>query len=271
MHLLWLRVAAIFYCAACATTLPAVLYRRPRLQRIALPATLSGFFFHFVAIVEMLSAARHWMPVGMHEVESVLSILIVAAYLLVVFTYRATGFGIFAMPLALLLLITPAVGPDHATFNSPMIRSGWLFIHVGALLAAYVALIFSLLSSLFYLVQEQRLKSKSGPAFLAWLPSLAVMDSISNRSLTIGFHCMTLGLLAGSFIAQQSVGAAYFLDPKVLLSFGMWVLYVFMLFMRHNVGLRGRRAVYVSSFAFVVVVSVWIANLFSSVHRFPGP
>jgi ABC-type uncharacterized transport system permease subunit len=271
MHLLWLRVAAIFYCAACATTLPAVLYRRPRLQRVALPATLGGFFFHFVALVEMLVAARHWMPVGMHEVESVLSALIVAAYLMVVFAYRATGFGIFALPLALLLLITPAVGPDHATFQSPVIRSGWLFLHIGALLAAYAALIFSLLSSLLYLIQERRLKSRSGPGFLSWLPPLAVMDSIANTSLVVGFHCMTLGLLAGSLIAQESVGISYFHDPKVMLSFAMWGLYLLMLFLRRSVGLRGRRAVWVSSFAFLVVLFVWAANLLSSVHRFPGP
>jgi ABC-type uncharacterized transport system permease subunit len=271
MYLLWLRVAAIFYCLGCITTLPAVLYSRQRLQRIAIPVTLGGFFFHFVAIVEMLAGARHLVPVGMHEVEATLSLLIVTAYLLVLYAYRATAFGIFALPLGLLLLITPAVGADHTTFVSPMIRSGWLFVHIGALMAAYAALIFSLVSSLLYLMQEQRLKSKNGAGFLAWLPPLAVMDRISQSSLTIGFHCMTLGLLAGSLIAQESVGATYFLDPKVLLSFGMWALYIVMLLLRRSVGLRGRRAVWVSSFAFLVVISVWAANLFSSVHRFPGP
>ena len=271
MYLLWLRVAAIFYCVACVTALPGVLYSRPRLQRVALPATLGGFFFHFVAIVEMLTGARHLVPVGMHEVEAALSLLIITAYLLVLYVYRATAFGIFALPLSLLLLITPAFGPDRVNFTSPVIRSGWLFVHVGALMAAYAALIFSLVSSLLYLMQEQRLKSKDGAGFLAWLPPLAVMDRISQSSLTIGFHCMTLGLLAGSLIAQESVGAKYFLDPKVLLSFGMWGLYILMLLMRRSVGLRGRKAVYVSSFAFLVVISVWVANLFSSVHRFPGP
>ncbi len=271
MYLLWLRVAVVFYCAGCVTTLAAVLYDRKRLQRLAVPATLGGFFFHFVAMVEMLVGARHLVPVGMHEVEAVLSLLIVSAYLMVLFAYRTTAFGIFALPLALLLLITPATGHDHATFHSPMIRSGWLFVHVGALLAAYVALIFSLLSSLLYLMQEQRLKNKNGAGFLAWLPPLAVMDRVAYSSLMIGFPCMTLGLLAGSLIAQESVGPAYFLDPKVLLSFAMWVLYILMLLLRRSVGLRGRKAVYVSSFAFLVVISVWAANLFSSVHRFPGP
>ena len=271
MYLLWLRVAAIFYCIGCVTALPGVLYSRERLQRIALPATLGGFFFHFVAIVEMLTGARHLLPVGMHEVEATLSLLIIIAYLLVLYAYRATAFGIFALPLAVLLLITPAFGPQRVAFVSPVIRSGWLFIHIGALMAAYAALIFSLVSSLLYFMQERRLKSKDGAGFLAWLPPLAVMDRISQSSLTVGFHCMTLGLLAGSLIAQESVGARYFLDPKVLLSFGMWGLYILMLLMRRSVGLRGRKAVYVSSFAFLVVISVWGREPFQLRAQVPRP
>jgi len=56
-----------------------------------------------------------------------------------------------------------------------------------------------------------------------------------------------------------------------MLSFAMWALYVAMLMLRRSVGIRGRRAVYVSGLAFIVVISVWAANLLSSVHRFPGP
>jgi ABC-type transport system involved in cytochrome c biogenesis permease subunit len=150
-------------------------------------------------------------------------------------------------------------------------RSGWLVVHIGALLAAYTALLFSLIASVLYLVQEQRLKRKQGIGFLAWLPPLETMDRIAYQSLLIGFPCMTIGLLAGSLIAQQSVGAAYFLDPKVLLSFGMWGLYVVMLLVRRSTGLRGRRAIYLSTAVFLVVLSVWAANTLSSVHRFPAP
>jgi ABC-type uncharacterized transport system permease subunit len=64
------------------------------------------------------------------------------------------------------------------------------------------------------------------------------------------------------------MGAAYFLDPKVVLSFVMWVLYLVILFVRRSTGLRGKRAVYLSSAVFLVMLCVWAANLFSSVHRF---
>src|SRR6202044_3884491 len=173
--------------------------------------------------------------------------------------------------LSLLLVVWPAMGPDHLPFHSPQVRGGWLGLHIVALLAAYAALIFSLIANLLYLVQERRLKNKSKVDFLSWLPPLETMERIASGALLIGFPFMTLGLLAGSLIAQESVGPVYFKDPKVLLSFAMWALYLVMLFVRRQVGLRGRRAVYLSSLVFLVVISVWAANQLSSVHRFTAP
>jgi len=58
----------------------------------------------------------------------------------------------------------PALGLDRYTFPSEGVRISWLLAHISALLAAYVALGFSLLASVLYLVQERRLKSKHKPA-----------------------------------------------------------------------------------------------------------
>jgi len=44
-----------------------------------------------------------------------------------------------------------------------------------------------------------------------------------------------------------------------------------MIFIRQHSGLRGRRAVYLSSFVFLVVLAVWSANALSAVHRFRAP
>jgi hypothetical protein len=51
----------------------------------------------------------------------------------------------------------------------------------------------------------------------------------------------------------------------------MWLAYVGMIYIRRHSGLRGRRAVYLSSFVFLVVLAVWAANQFSAVHRFTTP
>lgn len=271
MFLLWLRVAAVLYGVASVAALPAVLYERSRWLRLCLPAAVLGFLLHAVSVVEMLTAAHRIMPAGLHELQSLLGLLIVAAFLLIWFRFRTISFGLFALPLAFLLVILPAIGPDRYTFPSPVVRSGWIFFHVSMLLAAYAALIFSLLAGVLYFLQERRLKSYRHGSFFGWLPPLDTMEKIGYQSLVAGFCCMSAGLLAGSLIAQESVGPAYFLDPKVLLSFGMWLLFVALLFVRRNRGLRGRRAIYVSGFVFLVMLSVWAANQVSSVHRFTTP
>jgi ABC-type uncharacterized transport system permease subunit len=271
MFILWLRVAAVCYGVATVCALPAVLNSRPKWTRVFLMASTGGFVFHFVSIAEMLGEAHRWMPVGTREMQSLLGLLIVGAFLLVWLRYRAVSFGLFALPLTFLLVIFPAVGLEKYNFASPIVRNGWIIVHVCALLAAYAALIFSLLASSLYLIQEKRLKDRRNPSFLAWLPPLETMNQIGNRALVIGFHCMTIGLIIGSLIAQSSFGAGYFRDPKVLLSFAMWLLYVAILLLRHSTGLRGRRAVYLSSLVFLVMLSVWAANVFSSVHRFSVP
>jgi ABC-type uncharacterized transport system permease subunit len=269
MSLLWLRVAVLLYGIASLAVLPAALYDRPRWRHIAIPATTAAILFHFVSLIEMLYAAHHSLPVDTHEAQSFLSLLLAVAFLFIYGRYRAISLGIFLLPLCFLLGLLPAFRPGEEMAAFPHFHTGWIFLHVALLLAAYAALFLYILASILYLVQERRLKRKS-PA-ISWLPSLGTTDQIALKTLLFGLPCMTAGLLIGSLIAQVTIGASYFLDPKVLLSFAMWLAYVGMIFIRRQSGLRGRRAVYLSSFVFLVVLTVWVANQFSAVHRFTTP
>ncbi len=282
MYLVWLRVAAVLYAVASLTALPAVLYAFPRWRKVCLPAATLAFLFHLVSATEMLGLAHRYFPVGYSEVESLLGLLIAGLFLAIARIYGTVSFGVFALPASFLLVFVPALGADRYTFPSAGVRVGWLVVHIAFLLAAYASLAFSMMSSFLYLVQERRLKSRfavvatashgSGQGrFLDRLPPLDTLERIAHSTLLFGFPCMTLGLLVGSLLAQESVGAAYFFDPKVLLSFAMWMLYVVLLHIRRSAGLRGRRAAYLSSAVFVVMLVVWAANQFSQVHRYPAP
>ncbi len=271
MYLIWLRVALVLYGASSIAVIPDVFSGQHRWRKLVLPACVSAVFFHFVALAEMLNLAHHWVPASLHEVETSLALLLAIAFLGIYWRYRAISLGLFVLPLIFLLLLLPAAGPDHAPASGEWMRNGWILLHIALLLTAYAALIFSLLSSLLYLIQERRLKTKQVGGIFSHLPPLDTMDQIAFKMLVIGLPCMTAGLLAGALIAQESVGAAYFLDPKVLLSIGMWLLYVWMLYVRRHSGLRGKRAVYLSSLVFLVALTVWAANQFSTVHRFAAP
>jgi ABC-type uncharacterized transport system permease subunit len=277
MYLLWLRVAAVLYAAASVAVFPAVLYGIVRWKKTCVHLGGMALFFHFVSVVEMLVQAHHWMPVTVREIESLLGLAVACLFFLVWWLYDAISLGIFALPATFFLVFVPALGQDRYTFPSEGVRTSWLVAHIVALLMAYAALCFSLLASMLYLVQERRIKSKpkagqdSWWAPFEWLPPLDTLERISHATLEFGFPCMTVGLVIGSVLAQETaLGAAYFADPKVIASFISWGVYVFLLFVRRSAGLRGRKAAYLSGAVLIVMMAVWAANLFSHVHRF-GP
>jgi ABC-type uncharacterized transport system permease subunit len=238
-----------------------------------------AFFFHFVSVVEMMVQAHHWMPVSVREIESLLGFAVAGIFFLVWWIYDAISLGVFALPATFFLVFVPALGPGRFIFPSEGVRLSWLVAHIIALLVAYAALCFSLLASLMYLVQERRIKSKlhlgakSGQkpwhATLDWLPPLDTLERVALATLEFGFPCMTVGLIIGAVLTQETpLGASYFQDPKVIASFVSWAVYVLLLFIRRSAGLRGRKAAYVSGAVLVVMMAVVAANFFSHVHRF---
>lgn len=281
MYLLWLRVAAILYAAASVSVFPAVLYGLVGWRKTCVHLGGLALLFHFVSVVEMLVQAHSWLPVGVREVESLLAFAVAGVFFIVWWLYDAISLGIFALPITFFVIFVPSLGVERYVFPSEGVRISWLVAHIVALMAAYVALGFSLLASVLYLVQERRLKTK--PKFvpgapddswwvpLDWMPPLDTLERIAHATLEFGFPCMTVGLVIGSVLAQETVlGAAYFRDPKVIASFAMWAVYVALLFVRRTAGLRGRRAAYLSGAVFIVMFAVLIANVFSRVHRY-GP
>ena len=278
MYLLWLRVAAILYAAGCVAVFPAVLNNSLPWRKSCVHLGGLAFFFHFVSIVEMLVVAHRWVPVSVREIESLLGFAVAGLFFLVWWLYDFISLGIFALPASFFLVFIPALGADRYHFPNKGIYDSWLVAHIIALLLAYAALGFSLVSSLLYLVQERRIKSKLKPnpngkrGPLDWLPPLDTLERVALATLEFGFPCMTVGLIIGSVLVQEtSLGAAYFLDPKVVASYAMWGLYVLLLFLRQSKGLRGRKAAYLSGAVLAVMLCVWAANMVSHVHRFGAP
>ena len=277
MTLFWLRLAVLLYGVAALAVLPAALYDRARWSLVAVPATVAAAMFHFVALAETLNAAHHRLPVETHEVQSVLALVLALVFLGVYTRYRSVSLGVFVLPIVFLLAILAAFRPGQENFPMPA-KTGWLVLHITLLMAAYAALLVSLLASVLYLVQERRLKSrmkmKMGGAGGRPKPldtPLETIDQIAQKTLLFGLPCMTAGLLIGSVMALEEHGPAYFSDPKIVLTFGLWATYVAMIFLRRSSGLRGRRAAYLSGFVAMVVLFVWAANQFSAVHRFQTP
>ena len=265
---IWLRVALGFYGLGLLYVLVALTRTREILNRIALHAAYLGMIFHFVALAESVWLTGGLALASVHNAESLLGFLIMMVFMIVYLVYKTTSPGIVVFPLVFLLTFVAATGQQPFLLTSPGVRSGWLFAHIAMIFTGYAALFLSFGASLLYLLQERGLKTKKSSRVFSRLPALEVIDEIGYRSLLLGFPFMTLGLIAGVVVAQAAYGRVDLLDPKILLSILMWSVYLIMLYTRWNAGWRGRRAAYLAAGAFVAAVVAWMANYFSTIHRF---
>jgi ABC-type uncharacterized transport system permease subunit len=268
MSLLWLRVALGCYAVGLIYALVALTRTSELLGKIALHAAYLGMVFHFVSLMESVILSGQIALASAHHSISLLGFLIMTVFMIAYLIYQTTSPGIVVFPLVFLLTFVAATGQQPFLLTSPGLRTGWLFAHIAMIFTGYAALFLSFGASLLYLVQERSLKSKKSAGMLSRLPALEVIDEIGYRSLLLGFPFMTLGLIAGTVVAESTYGRVNFLDPKVLLSILMWAVYLIMLYTRWNSGWRGRRAAYLATGAFVAAVVAWAANYFSTMHRF---
>jgi len=268
MSILWLRVALGCYAVGLLYALVALTRTSDWLNRVALHAAYLGMVFHFVSLTEAFLKASQVTLASIHNAESVLGFLIMVIFLLIYGVYKTTSPGIIVFPVVFLLTFIAATGQAPFLLTSTGPRTGWLFAHIALIFTGYAALILSFCASLLYLIQERSLKSKKGAGILSRLPALETIDEIGFRSLLLGFPFMTLGLIAGTVVAQAAYGRIDLLDPKILLSILMWTVYLILLYTRWNAGWRGRRAAYLAAGAFAAAVVAWVANYFSSIHRF---
>jgi len=267
MATLWLRVALGCYGVGLLYALVALTRTSDLLNRIALHAAYLGMVFHFVSLTESLLVAGPAALSSVPSAESVLGFLVMVVFLLVFMIYHTTSPGIVVFPLVFLLTFLSATSQAPFLITSRGARTGWLFAHIALIFTGYAALILSFGASLLYLIQEHSLKSKRA-GLLSRLPALEVIDEIGFRSLLVGFPFMTMGLIAGLVVEQSTYLSIDLRDPKILLSLLMWTVYLLLLFTRWSAGWRGRRAAYLAAGAFITAVVAWVANYFSTIHRF---
>jgi ABC-type uncharacterized transport system permease subunit len=274
MPLLWLRVAVVCYAAGLLYALTLLTRRAESWQRVVMPIVSLGVVFHFVSLCEAALIERLSLA-SVHYSESLLAFIIMFLFMVARVRYKTTSPGMFIFPLVFLLTFASAIAQAPLRFENPVLRSGWVFLHIALIFTGYAALCLSFGASLLYLVQARRLKEKrqrrEAGGLASRLPALETIDDIGYKSLLLGFPFMTLGLIAGAALAQAKFGPVYFHDPKVMLSLLMWVVYVVLLYTRWNNGWRGRRAAYLAACAFLAALGAWAANYFSAVHKFVAP
>ena len=186
-----------------------------------------------------------------------------------------------SVPMVLLALgFACFVLPEDLKLSSnlvPALRSSWLIMHVTVVMLSYAALIIgSLLSAtVLFIEKNQPLQIRSNSYGIGGykltspnsidsiiepvkFSTVERLDTLSYRSILIGFLLLTLGLISGAVWANEAWGTWWSWDPKETWALISWLFYAAYLHMRISKGWQGRRPAALATFGFFIVLICYI-------------
>ena len=195
--------------------------------------------------------------------------------------YQSSIIPSIAIPIELLTVAFACfVLPEDLKLSSnlvPALRSSWLVMHVSVVMLSYAALIIgSLLSaSVLFINNNKPLQIRSSSTGIGGfkisnnysLNDLVdriefshseELDTLSYRSILIGFVLLTLGLISGAVWANEAWGTWWSWDPKETWAFISWLFYAAYLHMRISKGWQGRKPALLASTGFLVVLVCYL-------------
>jgi cytochrome c-type biogenesis protein CcsB len=174
--------------------------------------------------------------------------------------------------------------PDQLQQAAPLVpalRSSWLVMHVSVIMVSYAALLVGSLLSVAVLLtdkgQSLQLRSSSigsggyrqaqlatdGPGGILGLSSATLslseqLDSLSYRTITVGFLLLSIGIVSGAVWANEAWGSWWSWDPKETWALICWLVYAAYLHTRLSRGWQGRRPALVAVAGLVVICVCYI-------------
>jgi ABC-type uncharacterized transport system permease subunit len=242
MSVIWLRVAAALYSIGLLHAILMLVRRREHLFRVALGAFSLGSVFHFVSIMEEGMLNNRCPIGGFYETLSMCAFLLALLYLFVHWRYKVESLSVFVFPLVFVMSLVSTLGNPVTGWTDPLLRETWLTVHIVLVLLGFAALLLTVGASLLYLFQEHELKAKKPSKFYYRLPALGTLDELISRSMAVGFVLMTLAVVAASTWASIYLKADWIGQPKIVISFFTWGVYMALVVLRTTVGWRGRKA-----------------------------
>ena len=260
MSIVWLRVATALYSIGLLHAILTVLRKKSGLFTVATRTFSVGVIIHFVALVER-GVGSGTLPLNnVNETMSLCGFLIAVGYLLVHWRYQFESLSICVFPLVFLLTQVGSMEVPVAGWSDTRVRSAWLMLHVFLVLLGYAGLAMTAIASVFYLVRERQLKTKTITRLFDRLPPLGTLDNLITASMGFGFVFITLGVIVGSTWAFIEYGTRWLGQAKIAISLVTWVFYLVMIFLRMTAGWRGRKAAFMALSVVGFSLLTWAAH-----------
>jgi ABC-type uncharacterized transport system permease subunit len=236
----------------------------PRLARYGRPLLILGIVVH-VAAIGVLCMHTHRSPFASEYGTLAVSAWAIAlVYTVLDFRIKLPALGAVALLAACLMQFWGLVHARGPVAESPLLSQRIVSLHVLATVGSLALFALAGGCAGLYILQNRLLKAHDGKGLFRRLPALATLDSLAYHSVAFGLPLLTLGLSLGILYVYRSgmPTHAWWADPKTIVSFVVWLLYIVYLAARLAAGWRGVRLQY------ILLTGLLIAP---ALYAIPGP
>ncbi|MEQ6376233.1 c-type cytochrome biogenesis protein CcsB [Bacillaceae bacterium S4-13-58] len=130
--------------------------------RIGIILTIIGFIAQVGYFITRWIASGHAPVSNLFEYTTFFGMMIILAFIIIHFIYKVNFLGVFALPVALLIIAFASMFPRELSPLVPSLKSHWLYIHVTTAALGEAILAVSFAAGLIYLIKviDQSRKSK---------------------------------------------------------------------------------------------------------------
>jgi len=242
----------------------------PWAKRIKTRFFLGTVTLHFVYLVLRTIEFRHPPVTSIFELLTVVAFSIAVAYLFIEFRTKAKGTGYFIANIAFLFQLVSSLFIRDLIEVPEVLRSNLFGLHISSAMLGYAAITISAVFGFLYLMLYHEIKSSRFGIVYQKLPNLETLERMGFTAFKMGFLLLGIAIVVG-FVWLPSSGLDFsYLDPKLVGTVLIWLMYGIGILAKRRGGWKGRRVMMLSVWGFgITVVSMMVINLFlSGFHKF---
>lgn len=232
-----------------------------------------------LAVMVLRGVALGRLPMGSPlEFLSAIALSMLATYLIIESRIRVKASGVLIAGMVFLLQFISSSFTQAVSQSSPLLKDPGFAGHAVLVMLSFTAFGLSFLFAVLYLVLVRQLDRRQFGLLFRRLPSLEVLERMSIGAVKIGVPLMFLSLCLGHLwmydladrLPAEMANQLTPWDPKVMVS---WVIFLgYLIGLAGNIffGWRGRRMNLIAVVAFVFIISTFglIHHFIPSFHDF---
>lgn len=209
--------------------------------------------FHFLRAEEVFSTFLDYYQLS--------ALILSYTFIILCFKKRFYASGLFFLIPIDLLIILSLTHQNPYALKIPWPLYGYLWTHLISIFLSLAVFIVGMVSAVLFLISERNIKAKKLGGWVSRLPSLAVLDDIHYKAVTLGFVIFSLAIVTGAGYSKVLTGHYISDDLKQGLSIILWIFFAVILNFRVRKGWQGHKGILLSLIGLIALVLLFFIGL----------